>query len=295
MSESSKRPASSPLEENLRKRLQDISPLREFTALDIKMAADVIETLPTSLSESSQNVSKDTESIISEKNKITIDDDETDPLVKSLCSEKVQLMFSLMIENALQKLVPHFKERIDRIETTTNRNSKQINKLDKHVSLLRSNLEDSQIRLDEYDQRLRNNNIRITNDWNENNDDQLLNKTTELLQRLDDTITKCDIDLCYRVGIKTNRPRTVFVRFLRKRQKDTVMRNKVNLQNDKNIYINDDLTPFRMAILFEARQLKKMGKIRNAYSLNGNVYIKQLNDLRKQIKLPDQLSSYLDN
>ena len=59
MLDSSKRPASSPLEENLRKRLQNISLLREFTSLDIKMAAaDVIETLPTSLSESLQNVSR---------------------------------------------------------------------------------------------------------------------------------------------------------------------------------------------------------------------------------------------
>ena len=56
----------------------------------------------------------DTESIIIEKNKITIDDDETDPMVKSLCSERVQLMVSLMIENALQKLVSHFKEQISR-------------------------------------------------------------------------------------------------------------------------------------------------------------------------------------
>ena len=94
-------------------------------------------------------------------------------MVKSLLSEKVQLMFSLMIENALQK--SHFKERIDRIETSSNQaqnklksSSKQAqnklktssnqaqNKLktssyQAQIKLkTRSNVDDSQIRLDGY-------------------------------------------------------------------------------------------------------------------------------------------------
>ena len=50
------------------------------------------------------------------------------------------------------------------------------------------------------------------------------------LEKLDETITEYDIDICPRIG-KANRSRPVLVELLRRRQRDMIMSNKKTIKN----------------------------------------------------------------
>lgn len=287
-----KRSAVSPLENEITKQLKRISPDHKYVNLQYNMAMKVIETFPPSLKECE---------IAQETPKLQLVTEEDSEMVKSLCSAKVKEMFSIMIEEALIKIMPDIKDRVEQLEVVGREHHDEIATLKDHVSLLTSDLTDHDLRLDQHEQWYRDHNIRISNNWPEQQDGDLLLKTVDLLKKLDESITEYDIDVCHRIGqIKNNKTRPVLVRLLRRRQRDVIMFNKKQLKNitDNNnrqcFYINDDLTKFRDNMFFEARKLQKLNKIKNAYSMGGNIYVKQNNDLRKLITTPKQLALYLE-
>ena len=59
----------------------------------------------------------------------------------------------------------------------------------------------------------------------------------------------------------------------------------------KRIYINEDLTQKRDYLLFKARQAKKMKRILDAWSFNGNIRMKKLNgeivSVNEESSIPD--------
>ena len=173
----------------------------------------------------------------------------------------------------------------------------EIVKLRTHVTRLTEDITDFQLQLDAQEQYQRDHNIRITNIWPESENDNLLQKTVDLFKKIDETITKHDINIVHRIGKPRGLPRPVIVRMLRKRQKDVIMRGNKHLMNSPtvniSIFLNDDLTRFRDKVLYEARQLKKQHQIKNAFSLGGNIYVIQNDDRRVLIVNSKQLMNYL--
>lgn len=282
-----KRQAESPLESDLQKRVHKLSPGSKYESIDYNIAMKVIETFPSSLAQSVDLPKQNTEL-----------HEEDSELIKSLCSSRVKEMFSLMINEALMKIMPDVKDRVEQLETVSRDHNDEIIKLRDHVNSLTEDVTSFQLQLDAQEQWHRDHNIRISNTWPESGDDDLLLKTVDLFKSIDATITESDIDIVHRIGKPRDSPRPVIVRMLRKRQKDVIMREKKNLKNNNltlntAIFLNDDLTRFRDNILYEARQLKKQHKIKNAFSLGGNIYVIQNNDRRLQIVNPKQLLNYL--
>lgn len=286
--ETPKRQAESPLENELHKRLHRLSPGSKYENIDYNIAMKVIESFPESLTISTEEKPR----------QILEPRDEDNDLIKSLCSSRVKEMFSLMINEALIKIMPDVKDRVEQLESVSRDHNDEIVKLRNHVTHLTEDVTDFQLQLDAQEQWHRDHSIRITNSWPENHDDDLLLKTVNLFKKIDNTITEYDIDIVHRIGKPRDKPRPVIVRMLRKRQKDVIMREKKHLKNndtvDKAIFLNDDLTRFRDNILYEARQLKKQYKIKNAFSLGGNIYVIQNNDQRILITNPKQLMNYLN-
>lgn len=57
-------------------------------------------------------------------------------------------------------------------------------------------------------------------------------------------------------------------------------------------YLNEDLTKFRSEILFEARSLRRARKLNSAYSSDGKLFVRDLEDRRHQISSLDDLVKF---
>ena len=85
-----------------------------------------------------------------------------------------------------------------------------------------------------------------------------------------------DINSCYRLG-KTNEPRTrdVIVRFGSREKRNLIYQCRRNMpREDQPIYINEDLTPRRSKLFYDARRMKKSGRLAAVWTQDGNIIIK---------------------
>ena len=108
-------------------------------------------------------------------------------------------------------------------------------------------------------------------------------------------IEKCDsaslsvanVNRAHRVGPRHSaerqgkpRPRQIIVQFKDYDSKVAVMRSRKHLRNDMpNIFINEDLTQVRSALLFKARSLKREKRLTDCWSYDGRIVVKD-NDNR---------------
>ena len=95
-------------------------------------------------------------------------------------------------------------------------------------------------------------------------------KTLDLLNETGVTVTKNDISACHRVGRTSNGTRPVIVRFVSRRTRTDIMRNKKVLrQKSAKIFINDDLTPLRAKLL---QYVKRLHNIDNVWTVDGKIF-----------------------
>ena len=59
-----------------------------------------------------------------------------------------------------------------------------------------------------------------------------------------------------------------------------------------NIFISEDLTATRKTIFYECRQLLKAKVISKTYSMDGNIYIVDNNNIKSRIRSTSELSTY---
>ena len=97
-------------------------------------------------------------------------------------------------------------------------------------------------------------------------------------------ITLEAINRMHRVGKKTpNRPRQVLVQFISYRSKEKVMSQAPTLLKGTNIFINEDLTEKRATLLYEARKLRREGRIAQCWSRDGRIMAKVTLNGRKHL------------
>ncbi len=101
-----------------------------------------------------------------------------------------------------------------------------------------------------------------------------------------------DIDLYYRFGHAVqSKVRDVVVRFQSREKRNLVYRCRRNMpRDDPPIYINEDLTLIRSKLFYDARRMKKTGKVSSVWTQEGNVVLK-INDSSEllQIRTHDDL------
>ena len=104
------------------------------------------------------------------------------------------------------------------------------------------------------------------------------------------------INRIHRVGPprQTNQPpRPILCQFTTYPDKANVMKNRKALKTTHpGIYINEDLTRKRAKILFEARRMKRLGLITDAWSYDGRIAVKDMKNKVHPIRTLSDLNKF---
>ena len=103
-----------------------------------------------------------------------------------------------------------------------------------------------------------------------------------------------NIERSHRLGKKReDRDRPIIVRFGSDRMRDRVIRSRSKLKADRRdarpIYVNEDLTAYRAKLSFDARKLKKKGRVADTWTFNGKIVVKDNRNNICEIESADDL------
>ncbi len=134
-----------------------------------------------------------------------------------------------------------------------------------------------QIQVDDLQQFSKRTSRRIDRITEENREDAKQLVTQLVTQKMQVSLSPEDINLSHRVGKKTeNKIRPITVKFNKLSSRRSVYQAKTKLRSAEGhpVYI----TKRRSSLLYEARKLKRNRKIANAWTADGNVFIKETVD-----------------
>ena len=116
-----------------------------------------------------------------------------------------------------------------------------------------------------------------------------------------------DTDRSHRVGKVDNRSRTVpgagtrhrdiIVKFATYNAKQRLFMKRKDLRDIEerpNVFINEDLTKTRSKLLFDARSLVRVNKLKTAYSSDGKIFIRNNKDKRLLVKSDSDILEHGD-
>jgi len=122
-------------------------------------------------------------------------------------------------------------------------------------------------------------------------------KVIKLIHDIGVPLKDTDINNIHRLRPQKNGPRNIIVRLTSHKTKVAIMRNKKNLRSIKtqqnDIYINEALTTTRSKLLYEVRQFVKEKKIKNVWTKDGQILVRnkedtktyQIKDLKDMVKI----------
>ena len=195
-------------------------------------------------------------------------------IVEALMSPTVTNHWKNILNSSIDTKIT---EQLKPMKTEITDIKKQVNELNERYGMLKK----IELKLDEHDMRERDNNI-IVEGLKEESKEGIVNELNELLE-LEMKIT--DIQTAYKLTNKTeadtkkNAKTKVVLRS--KAVKEEIMKAKIKLIG-KPQWINDDLTPERSGLAFEARQAARSNKIEKTWVHNGKIFIKKLGDDQPQ-------------
>ena len=143
---------------------------------------------------------------------------------------------------------------------------------------------------DKLEQYMRRDNLRIFGMAEEagEEEDVLEGKLIELTADMGVTLRPEEISVVHRVGKPRDSARPVIVRFTHRKKKNEIMNKKKELKKKgRNIFINEDLTPLRAALL---KMTKEQENVKNAVTRDGTILAWVTNkDRPVRIDSPDDL------
>lgn len=207
--------------------------------------------------------------------------------VKAIMMEEIETLVKLKVNEATAQL----KQDVDFLK---DENSKLKDDLKKLENTCKSNIDD----LEQYSRRSCVRISGIKEEEGENTNDLVL----DLARRVSADIRPEDLDRSHRVGrpreVSQNanavpRPREIIVKLTNYRARMQLLKGRAFLRSTKaKIFINEDLTSARKEIAYECRSLKRDNKIRKVWTYNGNIFIVDNNDVKKQISSVLELDVY---
>ena len=207
--------------------------------------------------------------------------------VKAIMMEEIETLVKLKVNEATAELKQDVKFLKDE-------NSKLKDEIKKLENTCKSNIDD----LEQYSRRSCVRISGIKEEEGENTDELVLN----LARRVSADIRPEDLDRSHRVGRprevsqNTNtvpRPREIIVKLTNYRARMQLLKGRAFLRSTKaKIFINEDLTSARKEIAYECRGLKRDNKIRKVWTYNGNIFIIDNHDVKKQISSMSELDVY---
>lgn len=225
-----------------------------------------------------------------------------DQIQASVC-EQVNVSVKAMAQSVADIISASLNERMSSIENENRRLTEQVQMLSIKVTELETHKQTSELKMDDLEQYSRRSCLRIAGvleTKGESTDELVLDIAREC------NVEMCiaDIDRSHRVRNRkkpsdnygTSRPCDIIVKFVSYRTRAEFMNNRFRLKNNssyKSTYINKDLTRQRVELLRYARQYVKDRKIQSAWSFDGRIYIKCLDESRHQVSSQDDLDTLI--
>jgi uncharacterized protein YoxC len=177
--------------------------------------------------------------------------------------------------------IADFKTKISDLTEVIKQKDERISSLEHRVASLES-------AIDDHEQYSRRNSLRLSGVAelpNENPADVVL-ATLNTRMKLDPPLVASELDRTHRVGPKAkggSKHRSLLIKFATYRSRKRVFTQKKQLwsedQSDARLFLNEDLTKRRSELLWKARKLKKEGRIRDAWSSDGKLLLKTMNNV----------------
>ncbi len=164
----------------------------------------------------------------------------------------------------------------DSVESIEENQAKTLTNVNKQFGESEKAMKSTEQRLDDLEQESKSNNIRIIGIAEEEGEDLKI-KVTDLVENNHQVrnIEPEDIADIGRMGKHTNKVRDILVKFKCSALWNKIYNKRKLLHHDNNpIYINEDLTPQRSKLFFEARKLRKKEKIFGTWTQAGNIMVK---------------------
>lgn len=209
------------------------------------------------------------------------------PSEMSKLSEMLKDTFKDEIGNLVQSIVngvlKGLNDRIDAMETNVKELQKKNITLENHNKALSARVATLEKGVDQAEQYSRRNNLRITG-YNEAENENTDGIVMQMASDIGVDLHLSEIDRSHRVGkpdAERTRPREIIVKFTsyRARQKLFKMRTELKNKGYNGVFLNEDLTRFRSKLLFEARKVVKADRAKGAWSSDGNILIKDYDDV----------------
>ena len=176
----------------------------------------------------------------------------------------------------------------------------EVNQLKAANTELMAQVDEVKFQMDDLEQYSRRSSVRISGIKEEASED-LFKVVMDLSNDIKANISPRDIDRLHRVGRQSRgsgtetatRPRDIIVKFTNSSARLAVLKCRKTLRDRKaSVYINEDLTSFRMGLSYECRMLKRDKRIRNVWTFNGNVFVEDNTGNRQKIIKPSDLNVF---
>ena len=235
------------------------------------------------------------------------DSDLQDQSASPVDAEEQEVQFKLSFLEALddQQVC---KKLVKIMKTATSDLVQTINSLRDEVRSLESQVADRDNTIAEMRQEIqelygRRNCLRVTgiSDTEEDTTAAVVQLANEIL-KVDPPIAPQDINNSHRLPKPRNapadQPHPIIIRFTRKADKDRVLKERKELKKfneDKlvKIYINEDLITTRARLFAAARTHQKNGRLQQVWTFNGNIKVKTLTGVVRNIKYLNDINSCL--
>lgn len=155
----------------------------------------------------------------------------------------------------------------------------------------------TQFRIDELDQKSRMDSLRVNGlpeqeGESAEEEKEITKKICKLAGEVGVVLKPNDFASCHRLGKNPGsaaKPRQCIVRFMARRKRDDIYNGRFQLKGKasyKGVFINEDLTPLRYAVLMAA---KNAPGVKQVTSRNKNISCKMNDDSFKTLRSPDDL------
>ncbi len=212
-------------------------------------------------------------------------------LIKKIKEETMKILGEELqkFKEETEKTIQDLKDEVSAAKKKELEMNEQAGQLKEEIEVLKSKLFNqaergktdtikTMLKMDDIEQESKLDNLRIVG-IPEEEEEILQQKVLEIAnEKLNlPTINEEDINFCYRLG-KANQSKTrdVIVRFINREKRNLIYRCRRNMprEEDHPIYINEDLTSRRNKLFYDARSMKKSGKLTAVWTQEGNVIIK---------------------
>ena len=175
----------------------------------------------------------------------------------------------------------------------------QIKQLEQRVDCL----EDASDGVEQYSRRPNLRFFGIPENRSDDDTDKLITTVINESMQLQPPMLQEQLERSHRLGPKTTRDgqqrdRPIIVRFRSEKLRDAVYKSQFLLRDhnarhpENKIFVNEYVTARRAALARLTRSLKKEGKLKDCWTANGNVLIKDLHNKIHQVRSEADLSPY---